>query len=91
MLINHFQNSKPLPLEIERLTITKYTKHYYIGSERVASALGHTKHVGMLCEQSGFPEPDIITRMNEKVDIASEILETTYDPFEKDLVLPQPW
>ena len=89
---------KTLPLpeglgmdEIERLTITKYTKHYYIGSERVASALGHTKHVGMLCEQSGFPEPDIITRMNEKVNFASEILETTYAAFDKDITLPQPF
>lgn len=89
---------KTLPLpeaiemqELEHIPITKYTKHYYIGSERVASALGHTKQVGMLCEQIGIPEPDLITRMNEKVNFASEILETTYDAFDKDITLPQPF
>src|SRR5690554_5408287 len=62
-----------------------------IGSERVASALGHTKQVGMLCEQIGIPEPELITRMNEKVNFASEILETTYAAFDKGITLPQPF
>jgi RHS repeat-associated protein len=47
--------------------------------------------LGLLCEQSGFPEPDIITRMNEKVNFASEILETTYASFDKGITLSQPF
>ncbi|NLN24083.1 MAG: hypothetical protein GX163_00145 [Bacteroidetes bacterium] len=45
---NSLVTVKTLPLpegidmrEITRIPLTKYTKHYYIGSERVASALGH--------------------------------------------------
>ena len=36
-------------------------------------------------------EIDIITRMNEKVNFASEILETTYAAFDKGITLPQPF
>ncbi|NLN24828.1 MAG: hypothetical protein GX163_04085 [Bacteroidetes bacterium] len=76
--------------ELARMPLTKYTKHYYIGSERVASALGTVNDLGLLCEQSGIPEPEVIDRMNQKVMYAEEYLRIIYDAFGKDLVLGQP-
>jgi hypothetical protein len=61
-----------------------------IGSERVASALGTVNDLGLLCEQSGIPEPEVIDRMNQKIMYAEEYLRIIYDAFEKDLVLGQP-
>jgi RHS repeat-associated protein len=89
---------KTLPLpegidmrEITHIPISKYTKHYYIGSERVASALGTVRDLGLLCEQSGFPDATIIERMNDKVDEAGTNLTEDYATFEKTLVLQEPF
>lgn len=89
---------KTLPLpeglamdEIDRIPLTKYTKHYYIGSERVASALGTVNDLGLLCEQSDFPDATIIERMNDKVDEAGTNLTEDYATFEKNLVLQEPF
>src|SRR5690554_3374309 len=46
--------------------------------------------LGLLCEQSGIPEPEVINRMNQKVIDAGEALNAIYDAFGKDLVLGQP-
>ncbi|NLN26528.1 MAG: hypothetical protein GX163_12955 [Bacteroidetes bacterium] len=72
------------------MPLSKYTKHYYIGSERVASALGTVNDLGLLCEQSGAPSAEMIERMNQKVTDAGEALNAIYDAFGKDLVLGQP-
>lgn len=55
-----------------------------IGSERIASALGTVNDLGLLCEQSGIPEPEVIDRMNQKIMYAEEYLRIIYDAFEKD-------
>jgi RHS repeat-associated protein len=69
----------------------KHKKYFYIGSERVASALGTVRDLGMLCEQSGFPDATIIERMNNKVDEAAVNLRMNYDAFGKTLVLQEPF
>jgi RHS repeat-associated protein len=53
--------------------------------------LGTVRDLGMLCEQSGFPDATIIERMNEKVIKAGHGLEDVYNIFEKNLVLQQPF
>src|SRR5690606_35620113 len=40
------------PEVLERTSITKYTKHYYIGTERISSAIGTMKNLGLLCENN---------------------------------------
>src|SRR5690554_125213 len=75
---------------LTNITITKYTKHYYIGSERVASALGSIKSLGLLCESFGA-DAALIQTMNNKVQITAEIIRKVYDTFEKDLELTAPY
>ena len=93
---NSLVTVKTLPLpedfgEIENVTISKYTKHYYIGSERVASALGSIKSLGMLCEGLVYADAALIAEMNDKVEDVGEILGVVYDTFEKDMLLPAPF
>ena len=78
--------------QIHRAELSRYTKHYYIGSERVSSALGSLtkQNLGVLCE----PIPtDAVTieRMNTKVEEAGTHLLSVHQYFEKQLQLATPY
>src|SRR5690554_3389884 len=83
----------PEDLEIGEMhpsfTFTTYTKHYYIGSERINSKLGTVKDLGVLCEQMGGN--DLIEEMNRRVDEAGERLEDLHTNLDKDLRLNSPY
>src|SRR5690554_4279818 len=70
-------------------TFTTYTKHYYIGSERINSKLGTVKDLGVLCEQ--MRGNDLIGEMNRRVDEAGERLEDLHTNLDKDLRLNSPY
>ncbi|MBA3985246.1 MAG: hypothetical protein H0X63_01390, partial [Flavobacteriales bacterium] len=63
-------------------TLVKYTKHYYIGTERINSALGTYKNLGILCNTMGV-SPQQIALMDQKVMDASEALIENYQKFDK--------
>jgi len=70
---------------------TTYTKHYYIGTERIASALGTMKNLGLLCEVVWPGDQTIITEMGAKTIAAGNALIADFFSFEKDLHLPEPY
>lgn len=70
-------------------TYTTYTKHYYIGSERISSKLGTRKDLGIMCEQLGL-YPDLVDEMNRRVEEAGEQMNVLYSNLDKDLRLPTP-
>jgi len=51
-------------------TYTTYTKHYYIGSERINSKLGTVNNLGLLCEEMR-PSTDLINEMNSRTQQAN--------------------
>src|SRR5690554_3545476 len=70
-------------------TFTTYTKHYYLGSERINSKLGTVKDLGVLCEQMGGN--DLIEEMNRRVEEADERLEDLHTDLDKDIRLNSPY
>ncbi|MBW2962954.1 SpvB/TcaC N-terminal domain-containing protein [Mesonia aestuariivivens] len=84
-----------------REPITTYTKHYYIGSERISSALGSldNKDLGVLCktnEPPAYLDPQggssmVIVDLDNKVGEAGQALIATYASFEKELQLDSPF
>src|SRR5699024_1550965 len=73
--------------------IATYTKHYYIGAERISSVIGRGNGIGQnLLEpcDSSFPSTqDIFTMNNEKVQEAEDALQDDYQFFEKQLVMSE--
>jgi len=67
--------------------ILKYTKHYYIGSERIASYLGTRQSVGMYCDQ----ETTLIAPLDAKVLEAGQVLEDVFAHFDKTIDLDMPY
>src|SRR5690554_5057128 len=84
-LTEEFNFREPPP----EYTFTTYTKHYYIGSERISSKLGTRKDLGIMCEQLGL-YPDLIDEMNRRVEEAGEQINVLYSNLDKDLRLPTP-
>src|SRR5690625_796142 len=78
----------PMRLHPEH-TFTTYTKHYYIGSERINSKLGTVKDLGVLCEQIGGN--DLIDEMNRRAMDAGERLEDLHTDLDKDISLNSPY
>src|SRR5699024_5630026 len=59
--------------------LTRYTKHYFIGSERINSTIGTQKNLGVLCEPIyGTISAEIIMQMNNKVKKAGGALADDY-------------
>ena len=81
--------------EMARVKITRYTKHYYIGSERISSALGTWDQLGALCEFlfAGFNNSQVnyVQEMDTKVTEAGTHLNDVYTAFDKDLDLSTPF
>lgn len=77
--------------KLDEVMLTKYTKHYYMGSERVASALGTLRSVGLLCEQLGMPPQATVTLMDQKVQEAGTALIADHATLDKVLALPSPF
>ncbi len=77
-----------------RHPIVKYTKHYYIGSERVSSALGtlEPNNLGALSQELLPPINGLITYMDNKTEIATQKLQEDLQVnFEKELQVPAPF
>ena len=66
----------PMRLHPEH-TFTTYTKHYYIGSERINSKLGTVNNLGVLCEEME-PSTDLINEMTLRLRSGSGIDITIY-------------
>src|SRR5699024_10169715 len=66
--------------------ILKYTKHYYIGSERIASFLGTRQDVGLYCAS----ETLLIPPMDAKVLEAGDALGDVFAHFDKTFDLDTP-
>src|SRR5690554_2221216 len=62
-------------------TFTTYTKHYYIGSERINSKLGTVNNLGLLCEEMG--SYDLINDMNSRTQQANQQLNKLYQRSEE--------
>lgn len=70
-------------------TFTTYTKHYYIGSERINSKLGTVNSLGLLCEEMGGY--DLVRDMNTRTSNAGEQLDNLYNYLDKDLRIDSPY
>src|SRR5699024_8869471 len=68
---------------------TTYTKHYYIGSERINSKLGTVNNLGVLCEETG--SYDLISEMNTRTVNAGNQLKNLYNYLDKDLDIDAPY
>src|SRR5699024_7830245 len=72
--------------------LTRYTKHYFIGSERLNSTIGSQKNLGVLCEPIyGTISREIVTEMNNKVENAGQALKSDYTTFDKIVDLDDPY
>src|SRR5690554_1656885 len=71
-------------------TFTTYTKHYYIGSERINSKLGTVNNLGLLCEEMR-PSTDLINEMNDRANGANKWLEKLYHYLDKELEIATPY
>src|SRR5690554_228074 len=71
-------------------TYTTYTKHYYIGSERINSKLGTVNNLGLLCEEIK-PSTDLINEMNDRANGANKWLEKLYHYLGKELEIAPPY
>ncbi len=70
--------------------ISNYTKHYYIGSERISSTLGTMKDLGLADAKDVDYFPDIRTTANHVVINATDALSATYTQLEQSISLPSP-
>ncbi len=79
-----------------RTDITSYTKHYYIGSQRVSSALGTTFRLGFFPNQANNFFADLTAMedfrdvANAKVHTATAALSATYSAMNQSIALPNP-
>src|SRR5699024_2723702 len=87
-------------IDLEEAPLTTYTKHYYVGAERIASVLGTTSHLGMLCpllfSSEGInPNAPLISNaiqaMDGKTQTAAESIEGDYQAFGKTPNLEEPF
>jgi RHS repeat-associated protein len=74
----------------------KHTKHYYIGLQRVSSALGTTYQLGLfpLMANNFFSNPSVMEDFrdvaNAKVHTATDALSATYSAMNQSVALPNP-
>src|SRR5690554_2355978 len=71
-------------------TFTTYTKHYYIGSERINSKLGTVNNLGLLCEEMRGSTA-LINKMNSKTQQANQQLNKLYQDLDKELEIDSPY
>src|SRR5690554_6086674 len=89
---NALLTAKILPIPEEGFAkggrrVLKYTKHYYIGSERIASFLGTKQSVGLYCTS----ETTLIPPMDAKVLEAGDALGDVFAHFDKTFDLDTPY
>lgn len=70
--------------------VSSYTKHYYIGSERVSSTLGTVRDLGLFLEPLIGMFPNIRPLADETVQEANTGLTNTYTAMEQGLNLNAP-
>ncbi len=82
----------PGPVTIPRLL--RYTKHYYIGTERISSVTDTKSNLGHFIENLSyndfFPVSTLRAMSNAQVEAAGEALEETYDHFGLEYSVPAP-
>ncbi len=82
----------PIPENMENKKDPKlisYTKHYYIGTERIASVIGSKRGLGAYCFSDN---PSVsLEAMEIKVDAAGTAVQEAFAHFEKTITLPQPF
>src|SRR5699024_3937351 len=83
------------PRALGRAKVSTYTKHYYIGDQRVASVLGTTENLGALCGDIFANINDLNTQammqlMDNKTEAARQALDQHSAAFDQVLPLPQP-
>src|SRR5690606_18969788 len=74
-------------------TKLKYTKHYYIGSERISSAADTDSYMGIFINSTGmldFLPSDIVEVSEDIVEAAGNALEEAYTGFGLDYTVPEP-
>ncbi|MGO3708257.1 MAG: SpvB/TcaC N-terminal domain-containing protein [Mesonia hippocampi] len=81
----------PDPNILQQMTLTTYTKHYYMGSQRISSAIGEYKSLGLLCEQNFWADWETILEVNTKVQNAQQAINKTYNFFNKETNIPLPF
>ncbi len=69
--------------------VSNYTKHYYIGMERVSSRIGTAKDLGLFPPKVDGLFPGIRTKANESVTNANTGLTHTYTQLEQTISLTQ--
>ena len=74
--------------------ILRYTKHYYIGTERISSATDTRSNVGYFIDNSNyndfFPVSTVRQISNETVIVAGDALEEVYGSFGLEYTVPAP-
>src|SRR5699024_2059736 len=83
---DHFDPEFVHPSEM----FTTYTKHYYIGSERIASKIGWYNKLGIPCDYIN-QDPTLVSRMNTHVDEASTQLLGLFYNLGKKLGIDRPY
>ena len=84
--------TEPGPVTLPRLL--RYTKHYYIGTERISSVTDTKSNLGHFIENLSyndfFPVSTLRAMSNAQVEAAGEALEETYDHFGLQYTVPAP-
>src|SRR5690606_38650041 len=74
-------------------TKLKYTKHYYIGSERISSATDTDSYMGIFINSTGmldFLPSDVVQTSDAIVEAAGNALDEAYTGFGLDYTVPEP-
>tara|TARA_R110000850_G_C9994955_1_gene467523 strand:- start:1125 stop:11606 length:10482 start_codon:yes stop_codon:yes gene_type:complete len=71
---------------LDQFPLTKYTKHYYIGSERIHSALGTVNNLGLLCEDMEVSTA-VVQLVDQKVIDASDAIVADHLKFDKEIFI----
>lgn len=82
--------SKPGTPPQEGDLVSNYTKHYYIGAERVHSAIGTVRDMGLYPPKIGTLFSGLRTKANQSVGTANTGLLDTYTELEQQLSLNGP-
>ncbi len=82
--------SEPGTIPHSKDVISSYTKHYYIGSERIHSTLGTINGLGLYPKRAIGKFPDIRNLANQSVMTANIGLINTYNDLEQELNLATP-
>ncbi|MEM9547809.1 MAG: SpvB/TcaC N-terminal domain-containing protein [Bacteroidota bacterium] len=74
----------------ENYTVTSYTKHYYIGSNKITSTLGSISDLGLFPTKATGMFPGIRAMADQQVITASDGLRSTYLQLGQNVTVPFP-